>query len=103
MGLSRRMGSMLLELVEDILDGQRCSLTAWELADRMAIEGAIGSGGLPTPLRQQDYFQGSRLMGRCYYFWINRNHETGENSFSGKAAMSSELAQIQHWLAETQR
>lgn len=57
----------MIELIKDIGDNRRCSLTAWKAEEWQALSMA---SGLPQPSRTQDYIRAGKMIGQSHYFLI---------------------------------
>lgn len=57
----------MIEVVDNIGDNRRCSLSMWEAKDWQALGTAPG---LPRPSRVQDYMKSGKVIGRSHYFLI---------------------------------
>ena len=57
----------MIEVVDNIGDNRRCSLSMWEAKDWQALGTA---SGLPRPSRVQDYMKSGKVIGQSHYFLI---------------------------------
>lgn len=57
----------MIELIDNIGDNRRCSLTAWKVEDWQALS---MTPGLPQPSRIQDYTSRGKIIGQSHYFLI---------------------------------
>jgi hypothetical protein len=57
----------MIELIANIGDDRRCSITIWKAKDWQALGTA---SGLPRPSRIQDYLAAGKVVGQSHYFLI---------------------------------